>query len=94
MDAMNNWIAMDVKRPGYGEPVLIVVYGVVQNIMYIRDGADDTEDWFEPYYFDDHELSAFMHDVSHWMPLPKFNAQNQLEINPYHLIEENHEKNI
>ena len=85
---------MDVKRPEYNEPVLIVVHGIAQKITYIRDGADDTEDWFEPLYFNDHDFSVFMHDVSHWMPLPKFNAQNQLEINPYHLIEENHEKSI
>ncbi|VXA55356.1 conserved hypothetical protein [Acinetobacter proteolyticus] len=65
-----NWISAEDKWPKYGETILIVVNGVVQNITYFRDGSDDTADWCEPFFFDDKEYAVWWKDVTHWMPLP------------------------
>lgn len=46
-----NWISVENKRPVYGQPILIVVDGVTQNITYMLDGSDDSSDWCEPYFF-------------------------------------------
>lgn len=57
----------DGDRPQYGEPVLIVSNGVLQNITYILDGADDVQDWFEPYFFDHKgSLKIWWHKVDEW----------------------------
>lgn len=70
---MSEWISVDERLPAYGRPVLIVCDGVVQNVTFIRDGADEDDDicWFEPYFFyhDDSAKISF-HSVTHWMPLP------------------------
>lgn len=69
---MNNWIDINKNRPGYGEPVLIKVHSTTQNVTYMRDGADDCEDWFEPYHFDhDDELKIPLNEVTFWQKLPK-----------------------
>ena len=66
------WISVDERMPTYGKPVLIVIRGIVQDVTYMRDGADDCDDWFEPYFFEhDHNCKVSFHEVSHWMPLPE-----------------------
>tara|TARA_R110000850_G_scaffold276016_1_gene416687 strand:- start:1130 stop:1351 length:222 start_codon:yes stop_codon:yes gene_type:complete len=66
------WISVEDRLPAYGEPVLIVGNGVTQHITYMLDGADDTEDWFEPFYFEhDDECKVLVIKSSHWMPLPE-----------------------
>ena len=35
--------------PPYGDAVIIKANGVIQNVTYFLDGADDEPDWFEPY---------------------------------------------
>lgn len=69
---MSEWISVDVRLPAYGAPVLIVVFGTVQNITFFRDGADDVSDWFEPFFFehDDH-MKIPLKNVTHWQPLPE-----------------------
>ena len=53
--------------PPYGEPVLIFAKGVVQNITYTLDGADDSPDWFQPHYFsDDGDLYVSVEKVDGW----------------------------
>ena len=69
---MDKWIPINFKRPEYGVPVLIVVGDIAQSAVYMRDGADDTEDWFELFNYKNHECSFFIHDVAYWMPLPNF----------------------
>lgn len=61
------WISTKDKLPTYGEPVLIVANGVIQNLTYMLDGADDVPDWFEPYYFSDSELSLGWNKASYWI---------------------------
>lgn len=66
------WIMTSVKLPPYGEPVLIIANGAPQHATYIRDGADDCEDWYEPYHFEhDDNCKAPASDVTHWMPIPE-----------------------
>lgn len=66
------WIKTEDKLPAYGQPVIIVIGNVVQNVTYMRDGADDCPDWFEPYFFEhDNETTCWARDVTHWMPLPE-----------------------
>lgn len=65
------WISCEERLPNYGDPVLIVVDGKAQPLTFMRDGADDTADWFEPYGGDMGEESFWMRQVTHWMPLPE-----------------------
>lgn len=68
---MGEWISVEDCWPKYGKPILIVVGGIVQNIVYVRDGSDDSKDWCEPFYFEcDESDSLWWEDVTHWMPLP------------------------
>ncbi|MDI1222941.1 DUF551 domain-containing protein [Acinetobacter guillouiae] len=67
-----NWISVENKRPVYGQPILIVVDGVTQNITYMLDGSDDSSDWCEPYFFEHDDCCKMWWDkVTHWMPLPE-----------------------
>ena len=69
---MSEWISTSVSLPEYGQPVLVVSGGVVQNVTYMLDGADDVPDWFEPYHFEhDNELKVWWHSISAWMYLPE-----------------------
>ena len=68
---MSDWIKIEDQLPEYGDPVIIVIKGTVQNVIYTRDGDDDTDDWFEPYHYDDKESAAWRREVSHWQPLPE-----------------------
>ncbi len=69
---MMEWISVKDRLPGYGDPVIVVSSGVVQNVIYMMDGADDCDDWFEPYFFDHDDNCKFSPDkLTHWMPLPK-----------------------
>ena len=53
--------------PPYGETVLIFASGVVQNVTYMLDGADDSPDWFQPYHFgDDGDLYLSIEEVDGW----------------------------
>ena len=53
--------------PPYGESVLIFANGVVQNVTYMLDGADDSPDWFQPYHFgDDGDLYLSIEEVDGW----------------------------
>jgi len=59
------------ELPVYGEPVLIIINGVLQYITYFRDGDDHVPDWFEPYFFDhDDELKILWNKVEKWAYLP------------------------
>jgi hypothetical protein len=67
-----NWISVEDKLPGYGEPVLLLSNSVVQHVTYMLDGADDVPDWFEPFHFEhDDSLKLYWNSATHWMPLPK-----------------------
>lgn len=66
-----NWISVEDNWPKYGDTILIVVNGVVQNITYSRHGSDDSADWCEPHFFDDKDAIVWWSDVTHWMPLPE-----------------------
>ena len=69
---MSEWISINEKRPSYGEPVLVVANGVTQNVTMMLDGADETPDWFEPYFFESDDNCKFFWDkATHWMPLPE-----------------------
>lgn len=68
---MSEWISLEDNSPYYGEPVLICANGVTQHVTYLMDGADDTQDWFEPYHFDhDDDQKIWRNKVTHYMPLP------------------------
>ena len=58
--------------PEYGDPVLLYSNNVIQHVTYMRDGADDVADWFEPYYFEhDDNCKVHSYSVDSWMPLPE-----------------------
>lgn len=62
------WISMEVRTPGLGEPLLIKVGGSVQHTTYMMDGADDGDNWFEPYFFDhDTDLKIECNNVTEWV---------------------------
>lgn len=60
--------------PPYGAPVLIkTTSGTVQHVTYMRDGADDCADWFEPYHFKhDDELKMPLNKVAEFARLPNW----------------------
>lgn len=66
------FVSIKVRRPSYGEAVLIKsIAGVVQNITYTLEGADDTPDWFEPYFFSEYEdLRMSLDLVDSWAAFP------------------------
>ncbi|UTD55916.1 DUF551 domain-containing protein [Halomonas sp. MS1] len=64
------WISVHERLPEYGQPCLIVANGVVQHVTYMRDGSDDSADWFEPFHYEDRAAACWASDVAHWMPLP------------------------
>lgn len=67
-----DWVNVEDRLPEYGEPVLIVVNGVTQNVTYILDGYENEPDWFEPHHFDhDDNLSLRWNKADYWMPLPE-----------------------
>ena len=69
---MSEWTKCTDSLPTYSEPVLLKINGVIQNITYMLDGADDMPDWFEPYFFDhDDELKIWWNLVDEWMPIQK-----------------------
>jgi hypothetical protein len=70
------WINYINKRPEYGQAVILKINGVVQEMTWMRDGADDTADWFEPNFadhYEDNSLKFFAHtmDDLEWMALPE-----------------------
>lgn len=70
---MSEWISVEDRLPRYGDPVILCIMGVTQNITYCRDGHPDGSclDWFEPVFFnEDDEHKIFYTDASHWQPLP------------------------
>lgn len=69
---MSEWISVFDSLPEYGDPVLIVANNVVQDVTYMRDGADDVPDWFEPYHFEHDDNQKIRWDkITLWMPLPE-----------------------
>lgn len=63
--------ALNDDLPPYGAPLLIKINGVVQHITYMRDGADDELDWFEPYFFRHEDIDKLpLHKVDGWFALP------------------------
>ncbi|MCB1757518.1 MAG: hypothetical protein KDJ38_18495 [Gammaproteobacteria bacterium] len=66
------FIPTNEKLPPYGVPVLIKSSsGVMQNVTYMLEGADDTPDWFEPYHFDhDDNTKVLWHEVESWALMP------------------------
>ena len=66
---MSAWISVKDEMPKYGVPVLVVYYGVVQQIAYVLDIGE----WrpVEGVGSDSMPLSF----VSHWMYLPDPPAQ-------------------
>lgn len=66
------WVDVFCERPAYGEPVLLYVSGVVQNVTFMLDGGDECEDWFEPYHFNhDDNFRLKWSNASHWAELPE-----------------------
>ena len=68
------WISInsDDDLPSYGEPVLIKINGVVQNVTYILDGCYHSPDWFEPSHFNhDNSCKIGWNKPTHWMQLPE-----------------------
>ncbi|WP_144984888.1 DUF551 domain-containing protein [Halomonas sp. C22] len=65
------WVSVNDRLPEYGEPCLIVANGVTQNVTYVRDGADDSADWFEPFHYEDKGAACWASDVTLWMPMPE-----------------------
>lgn len=66
------WISVDERLPDYGVPVLLKINGIAQHVIYMRDGSDESNDWFESYHYEDKD-SVFFIDFSddvEWMPLP------------------------
>lgn len=68
--------------PPYGESVLIFANGVVQNVTYMLDGADDSPDWFQPYHFgDDGDLYLSIEEVDGWCligdPINEYDANQK-----------------
>lgn len=62
---MIEWKKFGSKSPTCGSPLLVKMNGVVQNIVYFRDGSDSSIDWLEPFgdYVDEDlrgELSFFI----------------------------------
>jgi len=58
--------------PAYGKSVLIRSGNTVQGLTYVREGGDDTEDWFEPYYFEcSEQFYLEVNDVTEWAYLPE-----------------------
>ena len=75
MDMTIEFISICEKKPPYGAPVLLKISGVVQHIVYMLDGFDDTPDWFEPYFFEhDDELKIKWDSVEEWALLPDWSA--------------------
>lgn len=66
------FVPLEEKKPMYGAPVLLKTKGdVVQHITYMLDGADNEEDWFEPFYFDwKDDLNIPLSEVISWALLP------------------------
>jgi hypothetical protein len=67
---VSEWISVDDRLPEYGEPILVVANGVVQNITLMLDGCDESPDWFEPYFFECDDCAFLWDKATHWMPLP------------------------
>ena len=63
------WISIQDKWPERGDPVLLIVNGVVQQVTYFRSYLNADDDWFEPVYFEGDCLP--IHDVTHWQQLPE-----------------------
>jgi len=69
------FIPVQEKLPPYGAPVLLVANGVLQHAVYMRDGADDVPDWFEPYHFEhDDDLKVRWDMVDSWAAMPDWNG--------------------
>ncbi len=69
---MSKWTSVEDKLPEYGEPILLVIKGVVQNVTYMLDGCDDTPDWFEPYHFDsDDNCKLWRNQAGFRMTIPE-----------------------
>lgn len=67
------WQNTKIKKPYYGQVVILKIDGATQDVTFVFDGADDTCDWFEPYNFNEPEHGVF-DDLKHeleWVPLPK-----------------------
>lgn len=74
---MIDWIDVNDRLPGYGEPVLLVASGVVQHVTYMLDGADDVPDWFEPYHFDhDDNMKMDWNQADAWCYVDYISAHN------------------
>lgn len=71
---LNEWISVSDDLPAYGVPVILSINKVTQHVTYMRDGADESLDWFEPYHYDDKENALFIDYCSidlDWIPLPE-----------------------
>ncbi len=44
---VKEWVNIKDKLPEYGDPVLLRINGIPQNVTWSRDGSDDSADWFE-----------------------------------------------
>lgn len=73
------WADVRSNPPAYGKPVILKIDGVVQQVTYMRDGADGCDDWFEPYHYEDKEHGVFVGGVEslEWMPLPEVTTDDQ-----------------
>lgn len=65
--------ANDKTLPKYGEPVLIKIKGVVQNITYELKDGKGKPDRFEPHFFE-HETNEVLlaDEIDAWAPVPSF----------------------
>lgn len=67
-----DWIDIKVSLPKYGDLVKVKSSVVDEHLVYIFDGCDVCQDWFEPYK--GAEMTAtkfeanccFCDDVTHW----------------------------
>lgn len=44
---IKEWVSVKDSLPEYGDPVLLRIDGIPQNVTWNRDGSDDSLDWFE-----------------------------------------------
>lgn len=66
---MSKWISVNDWLPSYGEPVLLVIDGAVQNTTYVLRRGEMVPDWFE--FFLTGDGAVWWNEASHWMPPPE-----------------------
>lgn len=74
---MGRWISVEDKLPKYGETVRLKVDGEERDELYMRDGCDFSNDWFEPESGDE-KMSIFITYLNkiEWLK-PKSNTNNK-----------------